>query len=97
MSNAYTQLRVERFALDLAEVESAIVTHKLDNGIKLLVYESRIVRDHCDRDNSTCLAILMVNLCNRYIESAFQAADKAFDDASLILQRSNPLHIQMSG
>jgi len=93
----FLRLAPECFSFYFSEVESAIVTHKLDDGIELLVYEARIVRDHCDSDNGARFAVLMVNLRNRNVKSAFQPADKAFDDASFILQRSNSLHIQMSG
>jgi len=54
----------EGFALDIAEVESAIITHKSDDGIKLLVDETRVVRNYCDGDDGACFAVLMLNLGN---------------------------------
>ena len=36
----------EGFPLDLSDVESAIVTHKIYNGVKLLVYEVGVVADY---------------------------------------------------
>jgi len=54
----------ERFPVDLAKVESAIVAHKINNGVKLLVYEMRLVADYRYRNNRTGLAVLMVNFGN---------------------------------
>ena len=36
------ELRVKRFSLHLAEVESAVPLHKTNDGFKLLVYETSI-------------------------------------------------------
>jgi hypothetical protein len=36
----------ESFPLDLAEIESAIVAHKIYNDVKLLVYEVCVVADY---------------------------------------------------
>ncbi len=36
----------ECFALDLSEVESAIVAHKIDDGVELLVYEVCVVANY---------------------------------------------------
>ncbi len=36
----------ERFPLDLAKVESAIVAHKINDGVELLVYEVSLVADY---------------------------------------------------
>ncbi len=45
--NRYSMLELrESFPLDLSEVESAIVAHKIDDGVKLLVYEMRVVADY---------------------------------------------------
>ena len=52
----------EDFAFDLSEVEPAIVAHKIDDSIKLLVYEASFVADYCYRDNRAGLAVLMVDL-----------------------------------
>ena len=54
----------EGFALDIAEVESAIVTHKIDDGIELLVDEARVVGNYCSGDDGVCFAVLMLNLGN---------------------------------
>jgi len=50
--------------MDLSEVESAIVPHKINDGVKLLVYEVSLVADYCYRNNRTGLAVLMVNFRN---------------------------------
>ena len=36
----------ESFPLDLAEVESAVVAHKINDGVKLPVYEVCVVADY---------------------------------------------------
>ena len=36
----------ERFPLDLSEVESAIVAHKINDGVELLVYEVCVVANY---------------------------------------------------
>ncbi len=87
---------VEGLSLNLSEVESAVFLHKIDNGIKLLIYETSFVADHCYRDDRTCFIVLMLNFCNRNIEPTFQSPDNAFDDASLFLEGSYPLHMQLS-
>ncbi len=51
----------ESLPLDLSEVESAIVAHKINDGVELLVYEMRVVADFRYTDNRTGLAVLMVN------------------------------------
>jgi hypothetical protein len=48
----------------LAEIESAIVAHKIYNGVKLLVYEVSFVANYCYRNNRTGLAVLMVDFGN---------------------------------
>jgi len=54
----------ESFPLDLAEVEPAIVTHKFYNGVKLTVYEVRVVADYCHTNDSTGFTVLTVNFGN---------------------------------
>ncbi len=66
-----TELRAECFPLDLSEVESAVVLHKLDDGVKLLIYKDAVIRYHSSSDNRRGLAVLMVNLGNGDVESAF--------------------------
>ncbi len=36
----------ERFPLDLAKVESPIVAHKINDGVKLLVYEVCVIANY---------------------------------------------------
>jgi len=36
----------ERFPFDLARIESAVVAHKINDGVKLLVNEVRVVADY---------------------------------------------------
>lgn len=80
------------FPFDLAEEETAIASHKLYNGVELLIYKASFVADYCYCDNRAGLVVLMVNLRNRNIESAFKSADEALDDTPLLLQRGYPLH-----
>ena len=54
----------EGFALDIAEVESAIVTHKIGDGIELLLCEARVVGNYNSGDDGGCFAVLMLNLGN---------------------------------
>ncbi len=67
--------QLKRFSLDLAEIESAIVAHKINDGVKLLVYEVCVVTDYWYTDDSTGLVVLMVNFGNWDIEPAPQSAD----------------------
>jgi len=54
-------LTVECFTAHLAEIESAVVTHELDNSVELLVYEGRLICDNRYRNNGTSLIVLMVD------------------------------------
>jgi len=51
----------ECFPLDLAKVESAIIAHKINDGVELLVYEIRLVADERYRNDRTGLVVLTVN------------------------------------
>jgi hypothetical protein len=72
---ACTKLRVECLSFDLAEVKPAVRTHKVDDFIELLIDESAVVGDYRDSNDSTAFVILMVNLSDGDIESAFEPAD----------------------
>ena len=79
-------LRIKSFAINFSEVESAIFLHKINDGIELLIYETRIVRDQCDGNDSRCFIVIMVNFRYGDIESALQSADYTLDDTSLFLK-----------
>jgi len=93
---SFLRLAPECFSVDLSEVESAVPLHKINDSIELLVYETSFVRDQRYPDDCTPLLVLMVDLRNGDVKPAFQAADHAFDDASLSLQRGYPLHMKLS-
>ena len=75
----------------MAEIESAIVAHKINDGVKLLVYEVGVVADYWYTDDSTGLVVLMVNFWDGDIEPALQSADQAFNDTSFSFERGYPL------
>ncbi len=75
----------ERFPLDLSEVESAIVAHKINDGVELLIYEVCVVADYWYTDYGAGLAVLMVNFRDWDIEPAFQSAYYTLDDTSFSL------------
>jgi hypothetical protein len=76
---------LESFPLDLAQVEPAIVAHKINDSVELLVDEVGIIADYRYADDGHGLVVLMVNFGNRDIESAFEPAYKALDYASFSL------------
>lgn len=56
----------------MAQIEPAVVTHKVNDGVELLVYKVRIVADYRYTDDGKGLIVLVVNFGNRDIESAFE-------------------------
>jgi len=52
---------LEGFAFDSSEIEPAVVAHKTDNRIELLIDELRLVADNCNPDNRDVLAVLMID------------------------------------
>jgi len=83
-------------SLDLAEVESAVSLHKINDSVKLLVYETSFVADHCNGDDRRCFTVLMLNFRSGDIEPALESAEQTLDDASLSLQRGYALHMKLS-
>ena len=80
----YALLR-EGFALDLSEIEPAVITHKTENRIELLVNELSIVADNCNADDSNGFAVLVVHFGYRDIEPALKPANEALDYTPLAL------------
>jgi len=78
----------------LAEVKSPVLSHKINDFVKLPVYQPTIVADHRHRNNRRAFTVLMVNLGDRDIEPALQSPDYAFDDAPLSLERAYPVQIK---
>ena len=87
-------LFTEGFSFDLAEIESAVILHKVDDFVELLVYEDGFVRDYSNSDDGAGFAVIMVDFGNRDIESALESADNAFDDASFLLERTYPVQVK---
>lgn len=69
----------------MAQVEPAVVAHKINDGVELTVDEVGVVADYRYTYEGGGLAVLVVNLGDRYIESAFEPADQALDYASFSL------------
>ena len=82
-------LILKGFAFDQTEVAPAVIPHKIENRIELLVYELSIVADNCDADNSDAFAVLVVHFRYRDIEPALEPPDEAFNDAPLALERGH--------
>ena len=70
----------------MSEVEPAVVAHKAEDCIELLVDELSIVADHGNTQNGDTFAVLVVDFGNRDIEPALEPPDKAFNDAPLALE-----------
>ena len=45
----------------MAQIESAVITHKINYSVELLVYELRVVADYRYTDDGCGLAVLTVN------------------------------------
>jgi hypothetical protein len=73
----------------LTKYESAVVSHKIYDGIELLVDEARLIADYSYTDYCVCLNILMVNLRNGYIKPALEPTDHALNDTPFALERSH--------
>jgi hypothetical protein len=82
---------LEGFALDSSQVEPSVVAHKIKNRIELLINEAGLVTDNRNTHYGGILAVLMVNLGDRDIESAPEPPDKALDDAPFSLQRGHTM------
>jgi len=54
----------KRFPLDLSEVKSAVIAHKIYDGVELLIYKASFIADYCYRDNRAGLAVLMIDFRN---------------------------------
>ena len=83
------------FSFDCAEVEPAIVTHKIGDGFELAFDKGFVVADDGDADSGDDFAVVVVNFGNRDIESALQTADYAFDDAAFFFERADTLEVQI--
>ena len=64
----------ESFPFDLTQIEPAVVTHKINYRVELLVYEVGVVADYWYTDDGEGLAVLVVNFWNWDVESAFEPA-----------------------
>jgi len=74
------------FALDLSEKEPAVIPHKIENRIELLLDEAGVVADNCNADNRDILAVLVIDFRDRDIEPALEPTDDALDNAPLALK-----------
>jgi hypothetical protein len=54
--------RAKRFSLDFAEIKPAVVSHKINDGIELLVNKAGFAANNGNADDRACLAVLMFNL-----------------------------------
>jgi hypothetical protein len=84
------------FTFDCAEVEPAVVAHKIGNGFELAFDKRFVVADDSDTESSDEFAVVVVNFGNRNIESALQPADDAFDDTAFFFQRADTVEVQIS-
>ncbi len=54
----------EFFPLDLAENEPAVIAHKVDNRVKLLVYKPTFITHNGNSDNTSGAVVLLLNFGN---------------------------------
>ena len=93
--NLKTGLNAECFSFDGAEVESAVVSHKMGDGFELAFDKGFVVARNCDTERGDLFAVIMVDFRNGYVEAALQPADDGFDYAALLLERADTLKVQI--
>lgn len=82
-------------AFDCAEIEPAVVAHKIGDGFELAFDKGFVVANDGDAESGDDFAVVVVNFGNGYIEPALQPADYAFDDAAFFFQRANTVKVQI--
>ena len=81
----------EGFSFDLSEIKPAVIAHKIQDRIELLVNELSIVADHSNTEHGDTFAVLVVHFRYRDIEAALEPTDEAFNDAPLALEGRYPM------
>ena len=81
----------EGFALDLSEIEPAVIPHEIKNRVELLLDEAGLIADNCDADNRDALTVLVIDFRDRDIETALEPPDDALDNTSFALERGHAL------
>ena len=97
---AHTNLTLDKlgakcFAFDCAEVEAAVVSHKSYDGFELTLDKGVVVADDGDAEGGDDFAVVVLDFGDGDVEAALQAADNAFDDAALILERFDTVQMQV--
>ncbi len=75
----------------MSEVEPAVIAHKTEDRIELLIDEAGLVADNCNADDRDTFAVLMIDFGDRDIKSALEPPDDALDNAPFSLERCHAL------
>jgi hypothetical protein len=86
----------EDFSYNLANVKAAVISHKANNLIKLLLNETSVIRHRSDADERCRFTVVAIDLGDRDVVAAFQSFDNAFDDVAFILQAVYAEQVQLN-
>jgi hypothetical protein len=73
------------FPIDLTENEAAVIAHKVDYRVELLVDKAAFIAHNCNSNDCARAVILLLNFGNRNIKPALEPAYQTFHNASFAL------------